>query len=240
MNLTRQIFENLNESEKRVNKRKSLSLKEEKEVKKPYGEAPEEGKAESKETVSTGVKVGKEVKNTSKVKPLENKNKEAGEVYANDTDKYNDNIDDKEHTDKGDIAKENSKKADSTVKVPYGDKVETPSDNKLIKENEELEECGDKEITEGENCEGSECKETLNEGSYSYAGGLLKEIYNQYASDGMEDAFFEDCVNRMDISVDELEKWHNLDECDKQVKECDSTVEECAGSECEDKKEKSE
>ena len=155
MNLTRQIFENLNESERINNKIKKLR---EAEVKKPYGETPEEGKAEAKVKASKGVKIGNKVQNTAPVKPLENKNKEAGDVYANDTDKYNDNINNKNHTDKGNIAKKNTKKAEKTVKVPYGDKVDTPSDNKLIKENEEFD---DTEIKEGENCDNNE--ELLNE-----------------------------------------------------------------------------
>lgn len=193
MSIVKEIFKNLNESV---------------EVKKPYGDKPEEGK---KEKLQKGnrVNVPKAKGNFEKyrARKLEAKNKNAETIYANDTDKVMDKIDSNVHSDKGTIAKVNTKKADRKVKFPFGDKVQK-SDSKLIKE-----------------CDGAECeKKELKEDAYSVGAGILKEIYNQYVGLGMEDEFFEDCYNKMNISEGELQAWLEMGECSK-VK-CDNKLKE--------------
>lgn len=193
MSLVSNIFKNLNESA---------------EVKKPYGDKPEEGKKESlakgkKKSVPKGAKVDNKKVPVEKEK---NVNKQAKDIYVNDTSKYEDNKDDSKHNDKGDIAKKNTKKATTVVKFPYGQKVEKAS-TKLVKEEAEVKECGP-EVEPG--------KEPLAEdGTYSYGAGVLKQIYEQYVSLNMEDEFFEDCYNRMDISEPELQTWLEMGESDK-------------------------
>jgi len=115
-------------------------LNESSEVKKTYGDVPQEGKTEK---LAKGKKVSIP---TGKSKPkytitkLKNVNKQATDAYVNDTDRVIDTITDKKHSDKGTAAKVNTKKAERKVKFPFGDKPEK-SDSKLIKENEEVKEC---------------------------------------------------------------------------------------------------
>ena len=200
MSLVSNIFKNLNESAEAV--------------KKPYGDTPQEGK---KESLAKGKKksVPKGKKEDNKEVPVEkekNVNKQAEDIYVNDTSKYEDNKDDPKHTDKGEIAKKNTRKAVTKVKFPYGDKVQK-SDSKLVKEEVEVEaekktnECGP-EVEPGQ-------QELKEDGNYSYGAGLLKQIYNQYVELGMEDEFFEDCYNRMNISEPELQTWFEMGESNK-------------------------
>lgn len=122
MSLTKSIFEKLNESDN---------------VKKPYGDKPEEGKKEKLESgKKSSIPKGK-TENKFKVEKLNNVNKQAAPAYKNDTDKVMDKIESTEHSDKGEIAKQNTKKAERSIKFPYGDKVQ-PSDSKLIKEAESI------------------------------------------------------------------------------------------------------
>lgn len=122
MSITREIFNRLNESES---------------IKKPYGEKPEEGKKQPiPKNSSKKVPTGKAV-NIAKPSKLNKTNPQAADIYANDTDKLMDNIDSKNQSDKGKIAKTNTKKSDKTVKFPFGDKVQQ-SDSKLIKEGSDV------------------------------------------------------------------------------------------------------
>ena len=124
MSLVSNIFKNLNESA---------------EVKKPYGDKPEEGKRESlAKGKKKSVPKGKKVDNKKvPVEKVQNVNKQAKDVYVNDTSKYEDNKDDTKHNDKGEIAKKNTRKATTVIKFPYGQKVEKAS-TKLVKEGEEV------------------------------------------------------------------------------------------------------
>lgn len=124
MSLTRQIFEKLNESA---------------EVKKTYGDKPQEGKTEKLERgKKTSIPNGK-ASNKVKANKLQNVNNQAADAYANDTDKVMDKVDSKEQSDKGKVAKATGTKSDKKVKFPFGDKPQK-SDSKLIKESDELKE----------------------------------------------------------------------------------------------------
>lgn len=131
MSITRDIFQKLNESA---------------EVKKTYGDKPQEGKKESiKKGKVSKVPRGK-VDNKIKAEKLQNSNSQAADIYTNDTEKLMDKIDSKEQSDKGKVAKTTGTKSDKTIKFPFGDKVQA-SDSKLIKEGKDFEDCKDK-ITE--------------------------------------------------------------------------------------------
>lgn len=212
--ITNSIFKNLKEAEK-------------KEVKKPYGDKPEEGKkiaAPSRKKAS----VPKAKGNIEKYKALklQNNNKQAADIYASDTDKVMDKIDSKEQSDKGKIAKQNTTKASREIKKPYGDKIQ-PSTSKLVKEaiaNKKRRAALKESMKHRANARKLKENKALKEdGNYSYGSGLLKEIYKQYVGFGMEDEFFEDCYNKMDISEEELKEWLQLGECDKPK----NTKEEC-------------
>ena len=116
--ITRSIFKRLNESES---------------VKKPYGDKPQEGKKEKLERIKKASIPKSKDTPKYKVEKLNNVNKQALPAYKNDTDKYMDNVDKTEHSDKGKIANRNTKKAERKIKFPYGDKVQK-SDSKLVKE----------------------------------------------------------------------------------------------------------
>lgn len=131
MSITRDILQKLNESA---------------EVKKTYGDKPQEGKKESiKKGKASKVPRGK-VDNKIKAEKLQNSNSQAADIYTNDTEKLMDKIDSKEQSDKGKVAKTTGTKSDKTIKFPFGDKVQA-SDSKLIKEGKDFEDCKDK-ITE--------------------------------------------------------------------------------------------
>lgn len=131
MSITRDIFQKLNESA---------------EVKKTYGDKPQEGKKESiKKGKVSKVPRGK-VDNKIKAEKLQNSNSQAADIYTNDTEKLMDKIDSKEQSDKGKVAKTTGTKSGKTIKFPFGDKVQA-SDGKLIKEGKDFEDCKDK-ITE--------------------------------------------------------------------------------------------
>ena len=205
--ITSEIFKRLNESEA---------------VKKTYGDKPQDGKTEKLQSGKTASIPKRKDLGKIKVTKLKNDNKQAADAYANDTDKVMDKIDSKEQSDKGKIAKTNSVKAERTIKFPYGDKAQK-SDSKLIKESDD----------KATGIEKPEDTEILNEeGDYSYEGGILKEIHNQYVGMGMEDEFFEDCINKMDITKEELENWLSMGESDKSKKacegaDCEKPVKEC-------------
>ena len=239
MRLTESIFRNIKEAES---------------VKKPYGDKPQEGKKEKLERgKGKAVPKGK-ADNKFKVEKLENKNSQAAEIYPNDTAKYADKVDDKSHGDKGKIAKQNTKKASTTINKPFGDKIQA-SDSKLIKESVESDiakkfanEVGKDAEVEADYvmqyCEEhgidpssvdpaevqrelnnlKECDKTLTESPNAEGAKLLKQIYEQYCQDGMGDTFFDDVFNRMDISMEELQNWYSMDESAK--------VEECDGKDC--------
>lgn len=264
MDITSQIFKNLKEAEG---------------VKKPYGDKPEEGrKLNLKNKKKVSVPKGKGLEKYKARKFQQVGNKQAAEIYPSDTDKLYDNIDKTNHNDKGEIAKQNTKKASRTVNKPFGDKIQQ-STSKLIKESiekktlkevdisdyawiveqvegamnpvfnaidskfgtemgydsdfctslcEDIEEQLEEWIDDNSESEEDEDDEDYDEsakpkalkedGSYSYGAGLLREIYNQYVSLGMEDEFFEDCYNRMDISPTELQTWFEMGESAKPTK----------------------
>ena len=208
MNLVRNIFNNLNESA---------------EVKKTYGDKPQEGKSEKLQrgkvaSIPKGKGEGK-----YKVEKLQNVNKEAGEIYANDTDKVMDKIDSKEQSDKGKAASTIGTKADKTVKFPYGDKVDTPSDNKLIKE------------CDGSNCDKKELKEDYDNGTWmKHQTAIENEI--EAAKEEMDEDAFLDFIDGVINLCQNYNGELNQFESDK-VEECgtpipDSSVQECAGKEC--------
>ena len=132
MSITRDIYKNLNEAEA---------------VKKPYGDKPQEGKTEkTRNGKGKAIPSGK-TDNKVKADKLDNVNSQAADIYPNDTEKNMDKVDSKEQSDKGKAAKTGGTKSDKTIKFPFGDKVQA-SDSKLIKEGDELEDCGEK-LTEG-------------------------------------------------------------------------------------------
>ena len=120
MNITTKIFQNLKESEEKV--------------KKPYGDKPEEGKkVGTPSRKKAAVPRAKGNVEKFKARKMENRNKQAADIYPSDTDKVMDNIDSKKQSDKGKIAARNTRKATREVRKPYGDKVQ-PSNSKLVKE----------------------------------------------------------------------------------------------------------
>lgn len=124
MSITRDILQKLNESA---------------EVKKTYGDKPQEGKKESiKKGKASKVPRGK-VDNKIKAEKLQNSNSQAADIYTSDTEKLMDKIDSKEQSDRGKVAKTTGTKSDKTIKFPFGDKVQA-SDSKLIKESAILKE----------------------------------------------------------------------------------------------------
>lgn len=136
MSLTKEIFNKLNEAA---------------EVKKPYGDKPQEGKNE-KLTKGKGASIPKgKADNKIKGEPLKNDNKEAAPIYTSDTEKLADKIDDTNHSDKGKVAKASGKRAERAIKYPFGDKPQA-SDSKLVKEGAEVKEC-----------DGKDCDNKLNE-----------------------------------------------------------------------------
>ena len=183
MSLVSNIFKNLNESA---------------EVKKPYGDKPEEGKKESlaKGKKKSAPKGKKEDNKEVPVEKVQNVNKQAEDVYVNDTSKYEDNKDDPKHNDKGDIAKKNTKKATTVVKFPYGKKVEKAS-TKLVKEEAEVKECGPE-------CEPG--KEPLKEG-FDEDAETLEQIYNFYAGLGDVSEFFKELITQSGITTDKIQNW---------------------------------
>lgn len=191
MSITRIIFDKLNEAEA---------------VKKPYGDKPEEGKAEK---VSKGKHkaLPKGKLPAYKADKLTNVNSQADDVYANDTDKLMDNIDSKEQSDKGKVAKITGTKSDKTIKFPFGDKVEQ-SDSKLIKENEELEACGDK------------LTEDYDNGTWMKYQHMIEGTLESAKEDMDEDAFQDFCegvINLVQNYTGDLDQFEsakpNDDEC---------------------------
>lgn len=194
--LTRSIFSKLNESA---------------DVKKPYGETPEEGKKETTK-VKKGVKVPKgRINNKFKSEKLKNENKEAADAYANDTDKVMDNIDDKTHSDKGEAAKTTGKKSDKVIKYPFGNKPEA-SDSKLIKEGAECEEC-DKPI-----------KEEYDNNTWMKYQHMIEGTLESAKEDMDEDAFQDFCEGVINLvqnyigELDQLECAH-IEESNKPERE---------------------
>ena len=207
MSITRSIFKNLNEAES---------------VKKTYGDKPQEGKTEKLQRGKVASIPKGKAEGKFKVEKLQNVNKEAGEIYANDTDKLMDKIDSKEQSDKGKVAKTTGTKADRTIKYPFGDKVDTPSDNKLIKESEEVAEC------DGANCEKKPLKE-----SWISAQTMVEETIEEALHDeDLEDkdqaaSFLEGIIEFVRGFADE----HGIALAAEYYGEC-AKVEECSGKEC--------
>lgn len=200
--VTRSIFKKLNEST---------------EVKKTYGDKPQEGKSEKLQRGKTASIPKGKPEGKFKVEKLTNVNKEAGEIYANDTDKLMDKIDSKEQSDKGKVAKTTGTKADKSVKFPYGDKVDTPSDNKLIKESEDVKEC------DGANCDKKELKEDYDNGSWMKHQTAIENELEAAKEEMDEDAFLDfidGVINLCQNYNGQLDQF----ECAK--------VEECNGKEC--------
>lgn len=123
------------------------NLNEGTEVKKTYGDKPQDGKTEKlTKGKSASVPKGKGNIEKYKARKLEKNNAQAADIYISDTDKVIEKIDSTEHSDKGDVAKIGTRKSDKKVKFPFGDKVQA-SDSKLIKEGKNFEDRKDK-ITE--------------------------------------------------------------------------------------------
>lgn len=193
MSITRTIFEKLNEST-------------ESEVKKTFGDKPEEGSVIKSERHN--VSVPKTLVNSKEFKSnkLENNNKQAGTVYANDTEKYMDIIDNKVQSDKGEIAKQTAKKSDKTVKFPYGNKVQA-SDSKLIKEGQDYD---TRKYT-------NRLLDAVEDGIID-KDAVISACVNYMSEDDVEDM----CrINDFMYIIDD-EDEDDLDECDKnKLKECD-------------------
>lgn len=196
MSITREIFKNLNESA---------------EIKKPYGDKPEEGKKEKlQKGKRTSVPKAKGNFERYKARKLEAKNKNAETIYANDTDKVMDKIDSTEHSDKGKIAKINGKKSEKTIKFPFGNKVEQ-SDSKLIKEGEEPECCKDK-ITED-----------YDNGTWMKYQNMIEGTLESAKKDMDEDAFQDFCDGVINL-VQNYTGVLNQFECDKSCKKDEYNV----------------
>ena len=228
MSITRSIFKNLYEAES---------------VKKTYGDKPQEGKTEKLQRGKTASIPKGKAEGKFKVEKLQNVNKEAGEIYANDTDKLMDKIDSKEQSDKGKVAKTTGTKADRTIKYPFGDKVDTPSDNKLIKEScnrkerlNQLKESGlKKNLTEGysdreyalldlasEMKRGYPSKDTIKSIESEYDTKLTKSDIETAIEYALENYVYEDeydSEEEYNKVVDSLENKKPLKECDGA--ECD-------------------
>lgn len=199
--VTRSIFKKLNEST---------------EVKKTYGDKPQEGKSEKLQRGKTASIPKGKPEGKFKVEKLTNVNKEAGEIYANDTDKLMDKIDSKEQSDKGKVAKTTGTKADKSVKFPYGDKVEQ-SDSKLIKESEEVAEC------DGADCDKKELKEDYDNGTWKKHQDAIENEIDAAKEDMDADAFADFCdgiINYCQNSTGDLDQFES------------AKVEECNGKEC--------
>lgn len=213
MSITRSIFKNLNEAEA---------------VKKTYGDKPQEGKAEKLQRGKVASIPKERAEGKFKVEKLQNVNKEAGEIYANDTDKLMDKIDSNEQSDKGKVATPTGVKSDKTIKYPFGDKVEQ-SDSKLIKESKEVTEC------DGKDCEKKELKEDYDNGTWKRHQDAIEAELEAAREDMEEDAFndfIDGVINLCQNYSGALDQF----EC-ASVKECgtptpDSSVTECDGKEC--------
>ena len=212
--LTRSILERLNEAEA---------------VKKPYGDKPEEGKKEKLERgKKASIPKGK-TDNKVKAEKLQNVNKEAPDAYANDTERVMSKADDKNHSDKGKVAKTTGKKADRTIKYPFGDKPEA-SDSKLVKESAEVEEC------DGQGCEEKkeECdkplKEDYDNGTWQKHQEAIENEMEAAKADMDEGAFEDFCdgvINLVKNYTGEFDQFEGdkVAECDKVV-ECDKADKE--------------
>lgn len=160
--ITRSIFKRLNESES---------------VKKPYGDKPQEGKKERLERLKKASIPKGKTENKFKVEKLNNVNKQAAPAYKNDTDKVMDKINSTEHSDKGEIAKQNTKKADRKIKFPYGDKVQ-PSNSKLVKESNSPRIRKAKKLKEAESITKGNQKGAVEfEGYANIIKGIINEIF---------------------------------------------------------------
>lgn len=201
MSITRSIFNKLNESA---------------EVKKTYGDKPQEGKTEKLQRGKTASIPKSKSEGKFKVEKLQNVNKEAGEIYANDTDKVMDKIDSKEQSDKGKAATTTGKKSDKSIKFPYGDKIEQ-SDSKLIKESEEVTEC------DGAACDKKELKEDYDNGTWKKHQDVI-EAELEAAKEDMDEDAFNDFIDGVINLCQNYNGELNQFECAK--------VEECNGKEC--------
>lgn len=198
MSLTKQIFEKLNESA---------------EVKKTYGDKPQEGKTEKLERgKKTSIPNGK-ADNKVKANKLQNVNNQAADAYANDTDKVMDKVDSKEQSDKGKVAKATGTKSDKKVKFPFGDKPQK-SDSKLIKEGASCEDCKE--------CD-KKLKEDYDNGTWMKYQHMIEETLESAKEDMDEDAFKDFCegvINLCQNYTGDLDQFES------------AKVEECNGKEC--------
>lgn len=125
-------------------------LNESENVKKTYGDKPQEGKTEKlTKGKSASIPKGKGNIEKYKARKLEKTNAQAGDIYVSDTDKVIEKIDSTEHSDKGTAAKLGTRKSDKAIKYPFGDKP-GKSDSKLIKESKEVKECAGKDCAKPE------------------------------------------------------------------------------------------
>lgn len=193
MSITRDIFQKLNESA---------------EVKKTYGDKPQEGKKESiKKVKSSKVPRGK-VDNKIKAEKLQNSNSQAADIYTNDTERLMDKIDSKEQSDKGKVAKTTGTKSDKTIKFPFGDKVQA-SDSKLIKEGKDFEDCKDK-ITED-----------YDNGTWMKYQHMIEGTLESAKEDMDEDAFQDFCegvINLVQNYTGDLNQFECAKPCKKEDK----------------------
>lgn len=193
MSITRDIFQKLNESA---------------EVKKTYGDKPQEGKKESiKKGKASKVPRGK-VDNKIKAEKLQNSNSQAADIYTNDTEKLMDKIDSKEQSDKGKVAKTTGTKSDKTIKFPFGDKVQA-SDSKLIKEGKDFEDCKDK-ITED-----------YDNGTWMKYQHMIEGTLESAKEDMDEDAFQDFCegvINLVQNYTGDLNQFECAKSCKKEDK----------------------
>lgn len=193
MSITRDIFQKLNESA---------------EVKKTYGDKPQEGKKEFiKKGKASKVPRGK-VDNKIKAEKLQNSNSQAADIYTSDTEKLMDKIDSKEQSDKGKVAKTTGTKSDKTIKFPFGDKVQA-SDSKLIKEGKDFEDCKDK-ITED-----------YDNGTWMKYQHMIEGTLESAKEDMDEDAFLDFCegvINLCQNYTGELNQFECAKSCKKEDK----------------------
>lgn len=160
-------------------------LNESENVKKTYGDIPQEGKTEKlTKGKSASIPKGKGNIEKYKARKLEKTNAQAEDIYVSDTDKVIEKIDSTEHSDKGTAAKLGTRKSDKAIKYPFGDKP-GKSDSKLIKESKEVEECA------GKDCDKPELKEDYDNGSWKVFQDQIEQVLEN-AKDTMEqDAFLD-------------------------------------------------
>lgn len=142
---------------------------------------------------------------------LQNVNNQAGDVYANDTDKVMDNINSKKQSDKGTMIKTSKTKSSDKVKFPFDDKPEK-SDSKLIKESASEEDV-------------ENALDSLNVDDMVYSGDEYV-VAHKYMRDTTSFMWTEEGCKCDPEKVSEICKKYNIDENEISIKNVESIINE--------------